>query len=517
MNNLFELLKVQTISTFKLNKLSQFGKAKKGGFTLALVFVTALMVGLIGGIGYFYSMTFAQSLALINRLDLLFPLMISFCALVGLVFSFYTFLGSLYSTKEYNFLSALPLKPSVIVISKIVFSFVLEFLFTLIIICSTILFYNFNVSAVSYKTVVKLIFVAFFTPCFTVVFSLLFDLSISFISSKARRKVFIQNLLTISFVIIVILFSFLAESGELSLVINKIFFLSVFVEKGLINWVYLLLYALILIASLVIVVTLISCSYSKLISALSNVKNQTKIKINKYKTKSVFSTLYAKETRLLFSSPTYFLNTIMGCIMAIVVSVLSVVLLNALGRGVIGILIPFTPAIFAFCYLLSPTTACSFSVEGNTFWITATSPISLKTVLFSKLSINVTYGLSSLLISVLVLGIGLGLNFFTFALLTLTGVLLVLSASALGLIFNLHFPVMKWKNINVPVKQSISVLLCCLISLATSVLFFANAYFLQISPLLKLCLTTVFSLILCAFLYVYLFKNVQKLINKKIL
>ena len=106
MNNLFELLKVQTISTFKLNKLSQFGKAKKGGFTLALVFVTALMVGLIGGIGYFYSMTFAQSLALINRLDLLFPLMISFCALVGLVFSFYTFLGSLYSTKEYNFLSA---------------------------------------------------------------------------------------------------------------------------------------------------------------------------------------------------------------------------------------------------------------------------------------------------------------------------------------------------------------------------------------------------------------------------
>lgn len=120
--------------------------------------------------------------------------------------------------------------------------------------------------------------------------------------------------------------------------------------------------------------------------------------------RSPFQTLVMKEFSTMVGVPAYAINCLFGYVFLIVIAIaLSIVglkdiLLSGSVDGVdlssqdvaaafdhIMILVPWA---FAFFATMSPTAACSVSMEGRGAWIMATLPVSPRTILGSKLAAN---------------------------------------------------------------------------------------------------------------------------------
>ena len=118
MNNFFTLLKVQALGLFginkKLNKKSGSGKSAITGM-LSLLLIAACIVY----VGYVYSDRFADYFAAMNELYKMIPMMIAIASVISFVYSFYSTGSVLYGFKDYQLLSAMPVKNSEIVLSKL--------------------------------------------------------------------------------------------------------------------------------------------------------------------------------------------------------------------------------------------------------------------------------------------------------------------------------------------------------------------------------------------------------------
>ena len=162
MNNFSSLIKVQLFSTLKLNKIIKAKPEKKAIGIFSLVAFALFFVALIGGIGYLYSWIFAQ--AFIFNLDLLVPQMFSISALVCLVFSFYSAGGLLYGNKDFDLLSSLPIKKHTIVLSKLAFSYILDFLFGLLFVVPAFIAYAQYGGVITAEKIIRTALMLIFMP-----------------------------------------------------------------------------------------------------------------------------------------------------------------------------------------------------------------------------------------------------------------------------------------------------------------------------------------------------------------
>lgn len=122
------------------------------------------------------------------------------------------------------------------------------------------------------------------------------------------------------------------------------------------------------------------------------------------RTASPFAALVVKELRTLMGIPSYAVNCVFGYVFMLIVAVgLAVLgLRDVLTSGVIdgvqvdrataeallgqiGLAVPW---VFAFCAVMSPSAACSMSLEGRSAWIMSTAPVSTRTLLGAKLASN---------------------------------------------------------------------------------------------------------------------------------
>ena len=139
MSSFSSILKVQVLNTLKLNKLFKAKKSKKRMGVLGTAVILLLFAGFIGGMGYAYSWIYAST-GLIS-LDKVVALMASLSALVCLVFSFYSAGNVLYGAKDFDLLLSLPIKKSKIVLSKLAFSYILDFLCGLLLVVPSLIIY----------------------------------------------------------------------------------------------------------------------------------------------------------------------------------------------------------------------------------------------------------------------------------------------------------------------------------------------------------------------------------------
>ena len=132
-----------------------------------------------------------------------------------------------------------------------------------------------------------------------------------------------------------------------------------------------------------------------------------------------FRALVVKEYRTLLGVPSYAFNCLFGyllmIVMAVALSVVGVrefVLSGAIDGvdltpetydAVSGIVTNLLPWAFVFCAIMSPSAACSVSMEGRSAWLMATAPLPVRTVLGAKLAANALPVAGSLAVSALVL------------------------------------------------------------------------------------------------------------------
>jgi ABC-2 type transport system permease protein len=215
----------------------------------------------------------------------------------------------------------------------------------------------------------------------------------------------------------------------------------------------------------VIFVAVVAKVYMRLCILLGSTHTQNqKIDIQKSKTNTPFIALYKREFKRLFTSTVYFTNTLLGNIMAIIgaIALLFVdasMLNNAMGAINIGefagVVVLGAVSIFAN---MAPITTASIGIEGKSFDLTKSLPVSAKTLLLAKLVAGLTFSVpTSIVVTCLLLfsPIYVGASL---VLMILSPLVFSVVMPTVGLFMNIKFPSLKWTNEQVPVKQGKAVL-----------------------------------------------------------
>ena len=518
MNNLLSLIKIQFLSLFGINKIANKKKGKNAS-AIGLLGVGLFFVALICAIAYFYAKIFAKMYVEMGKPQQFLPTIFALISVICLVFSFYSTSGNIYSAKDYDLLSAMPIKKHTIVLSKLIFMYVADLLFAILVLAVSV-FVQFDIIGVMTSIeLLRLFIMALALPVYPMLVSIFLGVIVSYISSKFRRKSLVQSLLYAILFIAIYVISLIGTDLNDSLgAIRNMYFIYPWVEKGITSFSYALIFVGVGIAILSILIVFVSYTYDKLNTLLKSVKRAKNYKFKKTKSGTQFKALMKKEFRQLFSTPIYAMNTLLGSIFAIAGAILLTIM--AFNTNLLPMKLMFAmilQPIFAFTFMIAPTTAVSLNVEGSCFYIIRTSPISSKRIFGTKLFVNFVVAVIPALICGIIFSTALmsSAPILVIIFIILNAPLYAILGGNLGLMFNLLFPYMKWDNITKAVKQGVSVFFTVLCGMALAGGVFAFLYFVNLDLEIKFIIIFAVLSILSNISYMIISKYGERLIIKK--
>ncbi|MBO7762698.1 MAG: hypothetical protein J6T24_07870 [Clostridia bacterium] len=214
--------------------------------------------------------------------------------------------------------------------------------------------------------------------------------------------------------------------------------------------------------------------------------------------------LTVRELRHLGSSAGYMLNAGIGLLFMVAVPILL------LFRGEMLLTLykayPFLkgtlPAIGTTVMMMLSSmvffSASAVSLEGRALWIVRTSPVPTYTVLLSKLLLHLIPTLPAAAIGAILTSVALRLDVRHGLLLLLNTAAFVLLSALFGLVANLFFPRLTWKNELEPIKQGMASLVAMLGSGLAALLFGGGSILLSILLPASLALLILLALTLAA-------------------
>lgn len=119
---------------------------------------------------------------------------------------------------------------------------------------------------------------------------------------------------------------------------------------------------------------------------------------------------------------------------------------------------------------MTSITACSISMEGNTFWQIQTLPVTAREFYGSKILANLSVAAPFYLVSEILLVLAVKPAWSQLVWLIVIPACYVIFSCVVGIAVNLAFPVLKWENEVQIVKQSASMLVAMLIGMLGSIL-----------------------------------------------
>ncbi len=519
MSNLFSLLKVQFASFLGLNKILHAPKGKKisgvGGLILA---GCAIAFGL-GYIGFTYTEIFAMSIAVTGNLYEVLPLMLSLSCLISFFLSFYTVIALLFGNKDYDFLSSLPIKTNDIVFSRLIFICLQDFAFTFTIMIGSLIKYLTMGQSLAVEQYFYLAVMTLVSPLFPIAISVVFGAITYLISSRFKKKNTVQTVITLAMVLGFMALGFSGfdiASFSYATMVSRIYFIYPFSLKGFIEWQSLIIYLLINVIPFLVVAIAVAFGYKWFNTIGRTNKKGKAFKLSSYDGRSQIGALFNREVKRFFSDVNYFMNTVFGPIFGLIGLIAFPIVMKLLGMGYLEDLIFIYPLILTFTFTLTPATNCSISLEGKSFWIIKTAPVSIKRFLNVKLAVNAVFFTVPAFVGSLVSTILLGAPYYAVLLISGFGLVVSCLGGEVGLMINLLFPHMSWKNTVEVVKRSLSVLLTMLCSIAYTGLCFVFLYFVEIPVMIGVAIIFAVTLLLAVVLYALLMKHGEKLLALKI-
>ena len=519
MNNLLSLLKVQFASFLGLNKILHAPKGKKISGVGGLILTACAFAFGAGYIGFSYAEMFALPfLSTGNVIDVL-PLMTSLSCIVSFFLSFYTVIALLFGNKDYEFLSSLPIKTNDIVFSRIIFICLQDFAFTFVIMVGSLIKYLQIAPALAVEQYLYLVIMMVVSPLLPVAISVVLGVITYLISSRFKKKNTVQT-----FIMLIMVFGFMAlgfsgfdmTSFSYATMVSRIYFIYPIALKSITEWQSLLIYCLINVLSFVGVATLTAFGYKWLNTIGKTNKKSKAFKLSSYGGRSQLNALFVREVKRAFSDVNYLINMIFGPILGLAGLIAFPIVLKSMGMGYAEELIFIYPLILTFTFSLTPSTNCSLSLEGHSFWIIRTSPISIKRLLNVKLATNAVFFVVSAFVGSLVSTIILGAPYYVVLLITGFGLAVSCLGGEVGLMMNLLFPHMDWKSTVEVVKRSVSVFLTMLFSMSYTGLCFIFLNFVEIPIVIGIAILFAVTTILAVVLYALIMKYGEKLIALKI-
>ncbi|MDY6012697.1 MAG: hypothetical protein SPJ33_07205, partial [Clostridium sp.] len=231
MNDLITLLKYDLISSYNLNSILDRRDKKKLLKTLA--FLVLLIIAILGfEISMFsYFNLMVEPLKNINMLHIIIAQGFIMSVFIIIWTSIYKAPGLLFGMKDYEFLISLPIKPWVILSSKIINLILVNYLFLAIFLIPSLIVYFIN-TKITFIMIINAFVMYLFIPLIPIIIASFIGFVFTYISAKVRYKNIVYIIEGIILLPIIILISsnmqFISEyifknAKNISDILNKIY------------------------------------------------------------------------------------------------------------------------------------------------------------------------------------------------------------------------------------------------------------------------------------------------------
>jgi len=431
-----------------------------------------------------YTGVYAELLAYYNQAKMVIPIVVIASQMIMLFIGIANVNGVMFGFKDYDMLMSLPIKPSQIVISKIIYSYIADLFLSIMIMVPTLINVA-NFVSLAFSEYVLYLLGTLLLPLLPLGIAFIVGTFFSVITSRFKYKNIVQTVSMVLFMIVIFIISFMSgymeENAEIISTLTSIsYFMSDWFLKGLTNPIYMLIFALVSIFAFLVPAVVIGANFKKINTMLLTKKSGKKFILRSDKERGQLKALVFREFKRLINCPIYVLNCVVGGIMTLLISIVFAILLGSETgiqeiSEIVAVVMSFIVGAFAS---MTPTTSSSISIDGKDYWIYKTCPIKTERILNAKLILNLLVNIPLTAISILIIGISLKVNVIGIILSLIFSALLVYLSSILGLIMNLRFPMLKWENEYVPLKRGMSIFLSMIIYIVFVALLGVLAYLL---------------------------------------
>lgn len=463
-----------------------------------------------------YSIFLGMSELGINKIALFNGVLIAF--IIILLSAVMRITGS-QTFNDASLLLSMPIKKSTIVLAKTVSKYLFDFFMVFVFLMPYVVFFVLF-EKVSFALLLSGFLLAMLLPLFSVGFSYLLDFVMIKVFQKSKHANLLKTLTSLVFFLFtmaLLMFSMpsygLLNPQEVDKFVSQFVPINVFLDM-IVSFNFQAVVITLAITLLPFLLGLIL--FAKNFNKPSVVFQGKKTMQWENKTSTLLS-LTNKELKTYFTTPIYLLNTIVGPIFVIGLTVF----LALQGKAGLDSVIPGLDTqlisaaltiMICFCVALTMVSASAISLEGKQIWILKSLPINPKIVLFSKTIPNLLLTLPVTLIGSIVLSFVFELSLLQSLFLILVPLLVGLLVSFGGLIINLHYPKLDWQTETEVVKQGMSTMLTLLFGFI--LVFLPIGMFLLTQNLIvSMVFGLLFFTLLSVLLTIYLFVKGPKLLQ----
>ena len=459
-------------------------RSKAGILGYMLLFVI-IMVGMLGGMFTFLSLTICAPLVSAGMGWLYFALMGLLAVLLGTFGSVFNTYSCLYLSKDNDLMLSLPIPVNVLMVSRLLTVYLMGLMYSAVVILPAVVVY-WVIAPISAGAVFGSLLFILLISVFVLTLSCALGWVVAKISMKLKNKSFVTVVISLAFIGGYYFFYFKAQTLIQSLIANAAEYganikgaaypLYLFGNVGTGDILAMLAVSAVIFALFALIWVLISRSFLK--TATSSGRTAKRVyKEKAARQRGVFGALLQREFGRFLSSPIYMLNCGLGILMLPVGGILFLwqgsAVISAL-NGVFGARAGCIPVLLcaAVCMLASMNdmAAPSVSLEGKGLWLMQSLPITPWQVLRAKLSMQLILTGIPVLFCTACAAFIYPFTPLELLLTVLVPMLYVLFSALFGLFLGLKMPNLTWTNEITPIKQSASAVLAMLSGFVYSVL-----------------------------------------------
>lgn len=491
MKKTFSLLKATikgNINVFKYNTNNNSSLLNR---ILLPLFLSLIIMFSIGQ----YTYTIGSSLHEINLTFIMLTLFIIISSLITIFEGIYKSQSILFEAKDNDLLFSLPIKKSSIIFVRTCKLIIFQYIYnTIFILPAFISYIILEIPNISFYLISLLMLILL--PIIPTIIASFIGYFIKSISSGFKYKKIIQIIFTTILFLGIFIISFnmnsflekiVSNATSINDIITRIYYPAALYIKLISNFklLDLILLLLINIIPFVLFIYLLSILYFKVISKSNEEIPNKKISISNIKVKkhSQLNALTIKELKRYFSSFIYVFNTIFGLAILLVLTIGMNINLEGLitsittSEGInidVNTIINMIPKIYlaavTITICLTSITSSSISLEGKSFLLTKSLPVSPYKILLSKVLASNIITMIGVLFSSLIFIITFKPPIIDILFLLLIILLFPTFIAIIGLLINLKYPKMNWNSDTEVVKQSISSMVSVLFGMISGVL-----------------------------------------------
>lgn len=445
-------------------------KAKRKAILMAVIY------GLVGLVIMGYVCGLCYGLYMLDAAGAIPAYLITITTVFVLLLSIFKAGGILYRKQGYELVAAMPIKNISLVCGRFFRLYFESLAFTaLIMIPGLVMYAYFDSPKVSALLIGIIVVLA--VPLIPIAISAGIGMVVTWISFRMKHKAWVEAGLTILLVVVVFMLP-MTSLGEAEItpemmknygdgvlaILGNLYppavLLGDAITAGSIGKLALVLAGSLLLLG--IVIGLITVGYQGICMRLFNIKAKHDYQKEKLHRNSLHKALVVREARRYFASGTYVMNTIMGPVMAVILSIsfFFIDMEEMVGDVPVEMnLRAAFPFVLGAVFTVLSVTSVSISMEGKEVWILKSLPLSRKEILDGKILFQLCLTAPFYVVAVIISCMALKLPMVELIAMVVLPAVMILFAAVFGISVNLWLPKMQWDTEVSVVKQSASAMI----------------------------------------------------------